>query len=206
VVHAAGSLSILPAQLDIAIDNLIKTLRTKQNAQMIIALMNRALAQLELQLPASAQGAFVSVGSDFDAISAFAKVLTASRADVLIVDPYMDETALSDFAVLVPEGISVRLLTDSGSMKAGIEPMAKRWIEQYGDSRPLALRATSPRTLHDRLLLVDEAEAWILTQSLKDFAKRSPASLQRTDPETAKMKIGAYEGIWAGAAEVCSTP
>lgn len=204
VVRAAVPLGLVATQLDVAIDNLIKTLRTKENAKMIIALMNRALAQLELQLPASAQGAFVSVGSDFDTIAAFAKVLTAATVDVLIVDPYMDETALTDFAVLVSENIPVRLLTDSGSMKAGIEPMAKRWIEQYRDARPLALRATPPRTLHDRLLLVDGADAWILTQSLKDFAKRSPASLQRTDADTAKMKVDAYEGIWSAAAQIAA--
>lgn len=168
--------------------------------------MNRALAKLELQLPASARGAFVNVGSNFDAIAAFAKVLAAAHEDVVIVDPYMDEKALTEFAVLAPEGVSVRLLTDSSSMKASVELMAKKWIEQYASARPLALRATNPRTLHDRLLLIDGTDAWILTQSLKDFAQRSPASLQRTDPDTAKMKIDAYEGIWAGAAEVCATP
>ncbi|MED5546220.1 MAG: hypothetical protein VYD90_13300 [Pseudomonadota bacterium] len=94
LIRAAFPLETLSIQLDSTIDNLIKTFSPKQNARMIISLMNRALANLELQLPASAQGAFVNVGSDFDAIAAFAKVLTTARGDVLIVDPYMDEKAL----------------------------------------------------------------------------------------------------------------
>ena len=202
VVQAAFPMAIMSIQLDHAIDQLIRTMRPEENARTIISLINRALAKLEIRLPASAQGAFVSVGSGFDAIAAFSKVLAAAKVDVLIVDPYMDESALTEFAVLVPEGVSVRLLTDSSSMRASLNPMAKRWVEQYGGARPLALRATAPRSLHDRLLIIDTADAWILTQSFKDFARRSPATLQRSDIETAKMKIGAYEEIWATATNV----
>lgn len=205
LVRAACPVEMFATQLDMTIDNLIATFQPKQNGRTIISLMNRALAKLEIQLPAAAQGAFVNVGSNFDAITAFAKVLAAVRDEVLIVDPYMDEKALTEFAVLVPEGVAIRLLTDSASMKASLEPMAEKWIEQYAGTRPIALRATAPKTLHDRLILVDGAEAWILTQSLKDFAQRSPASLQRTDPDTAKMKIDAYGDIWTDAAEVCAT-
>jgi len=32
---------------------------------------------------------------------------------------------------------------------------------------------TTPRAPHDRLIVVDGAQAWTLTQSLKDFAGRS---------------------------------
>lgn len=204
-VRAADPIGMLPTQLDVAIDMLIKTVGTKQNARAIIALMNRALAQLELKLPATGQGAFINVGQDFDASAAFAKVLVAAKTDVLIVDPYMDETALTDFAVLVAEKVQVRLLSDNGSKKAGLEPMAKKWIGQYGGARPLALRVTEPRLLHDRILVIDKDEAWILTQSIKDFAKRSPASMVRTDEETAMLKMSAYEELWANADLVCES-
>jgi len=53
-----------------------------------------------------------------------------------------------------------------------------------------------PKTLHDRAIFVDKAKAWTLTQSLKDFAKRSPAEIVRAD-DTAALKIAAYEAIWA---------
>jgi len=43
--------------------------------------------------------------------------------------------------------------------------------------------------------------AWILTQSLKDFAKRAPAEIVRAD-DTAALKIDAYEAIWASAVVV----
>ncbi len=59
-------------------------------------------------------------------------------------------------------------------------------------------RLAPPKTLHDRAIFIDQAEAWILTQSLKDFAKRSPAEIVRAN-DTASMKIAAYEAVWVTA-------
>jgi len=53
--------------------------------------------------------------------------------------------------------------------------------------------------LHDRLIVVDGKIVWTLTQSLNAFAARSPASLVRVDPETAALKVAAYEQLWKNA-------
>jgi hypothetical protein len=37
------------------------------------------------------------------------------------------------------------------------------------------------------------------TQSLKDLAVRSPATVARVDPDTAGLKIPAYDAMWSGA-------
>ncbi|BAM92882.1 hypothetical protein S58_69160 [Bradyrhizobium oligotrophicum S58] len=43
-------------------------------------------------------------------------------------------------------------------------------------------------------------DAWTLTQSLKDFAARSPATIVKVDAETAALKVSAYGAIWQTAA------
>jgi hypothetical protein len=53
--------------------------------------------------------------------------------------------------------------------------------------------------LHDRLIIVDWSQVWTLTQSLKDFAARSPASVIRVDGDLARLKIDAYEQLWTAA-------
>jgi len=58
----------------------------------------KAIAIAELDAPAGAQGAFIPVGNAFEAYSAIAKVLRSAASDVLIVDPYMDDSVLTDFA------------------------------------------------------------------------------------------------------------
>jgi hypothetical protein len=58
-----------------------------------------------------------------------------------------------------------------------------------------------PKSLHDRVALIDKSIAWTVTQSFKDFAKRSPAEIVRAD-DTASLKIPHYENIWAAATVV----
>ena len=161
----------------------------------IVAMAYRGLALCESKSPAAMAGSFIPVGSSFDAFSALSKIFGQATVDVLIVDPYMDETALTDFGLAVPSGVTLRLLADASSVKPTLAPAAARWQQQHGVSRPLQVRLAAARVLHDRAIFVDSTKAWTLTQSLKDFAKRSPAEIIRAD-DTASMKIAAYEAIW----------
>ena len=161
----------------------------------------RALALAEAEAPHSSQGAFIPAGNHFDAMAAIAKVLSRAKRDVLIVDPYMDEKVLTDFAVLAPEAVSIRLLgDDKTTMKATLKPARERWSAQFA-SRPLEVKLAPPRALHDRLIVVDTDTVWLITQSLKDFAKRSPASIVRVDDrDLSSLKVSAYGEIWERAA------
>jgi hypothetical protein len=174
--------------------------RVAAAAARITTALYRALAAAELKAPVNAQGAFIPAGNSFDAFAALAKVLGGAREDVLIVDPYMDEKALIDFAPLAPEGVSMRLLADQQTRKATLEPAQQRWTAQYGAQRPLEIRLAPARALHDRALIVDREAAWTLTQSLNAFAARSPAMIVRVVHETAVLKIAAYEDIWTASA------
>ncbi len=161
----------------------------------------RLLGIAELNAPASVKGSFIPAGDGFDAFAAIGKVLQSAKRDILILDPYMDESALTDFAILAPEGIPLRLLSDQATSKPGLSPAATRWVGQYGGARPLAVRLAAPRALHDRAIFLDGSTAWTLTQSLKDFAERSPGEIVRGD-DTATLKIAYYEQVWASAGVV----
>jgi hypothetical protein len=124
---------------------------------------------------------------------------TATK-DVLMIDPYMDERALTDFAVLASENVTIRLLADAHSHKPSLKPAVERWAAQYLATRPLEARVTTRRTLHDRLLIIDGVTAWVLTQSMNAFAVRAPASILRVDPDTGALKVEAYQAIWDASA------
>ena len=123
---------------------------------------------------------------------------TGPKGDILVVDPYMDETLLTEFGKAVPEGCSLRLLADEKAGKPSLLTAASRWTKQYGPKRPLQVRLALPRVLHDRAIFIDGSVAWTLSQSIKDFAKRSPAEIIRAD-DVAAMKIAAYEAIWSAS-------
>lgn len=164
----------------------------------IFALLYRALGHCEIRSPVEAAGAFIPVGNTFDAFAAFSKLLQSATREVMFVDPYLDATALTDFGSTVPVGVSIRLLADADAHKPDLVPAVTRWVAQYGNSRPLEARLASAKSLHDRALFLDGEKAWTLTQSLKDFARRSPAEIVRADA-TAELKISAYQEIWNNA-------
>lgn len=163
--------------------------------EQVLTILHRALAHCELKVPRAAAGSFIPVGSSFDAYAALSKIFQTASNDVFIVDPYMDETALTEFGLAVPATVNLRLLADEKAFKESLRPAASKWVAQHGTDRPLDVRLSPTRTLHDRAIFIDGTFAWTLTQSLKDFAKRSPAEIVRADG-TAKLKIGAYELLW----------
>lgn len=189
------------AQLTVAAQRVNSAARASA-AQDIALILYRALAKAELKAPITDRGAFIPAGNAFDAMAAVGRVLGTAESAVLIVDPYLDVKVLTDFAPLVGEGVTIRLLADAERVKATLKPAAERWVQQYGAVRPLEVSLAAPRTLHDRLIIVDGGRVWVLTQSLNAFATRSPASIVRVDDATAELKLEAYATLWAAASPV----
>ncbi|MGR9497115.1 phosphatidylserine/phosphatidylglycerophosphate/cardiolipin synthase family protein [Rhizobium leguminosarum] len=185
-----------------AISSIAYIAGTKKTVQKANAVLYRLLAQAELAAPMSDQGAFIAAGSALDAMSAIGRVFLQATQRLRIVDPYMDSKALTDFAILANEGIEIELLTDEKSVRQSFEPALVRFRQQYGSKRPIAARLSSPRSLHDRLIVVDDKTVYTVTQSLNALADRSPASIVRVDGDSVRLKIDAYDQFWASAKAV----
>jgi hypothetical protein len=196
LLEASGDFSAY-AKLQRAVDDLPRSYGV--SAYDIRNVLYTALAKAELAAPVSAQGSFIPVGADFDGLVAVGKVLAEATSDALIVDPYLDQVFLTDFAASAPEVVRLRLLSDQRSHKATLAPAARRWAVQHGSSRPLDVRLTLPGALHDRLIIVDAKRVWSVTQSFKDLAARSPASIMRVGGDMAELKIVTYEEMWRAA-------
>ncbi|MBU9560581.1 hypothetical protein KTE54_07745 [Burkholderia multivorans] len=198
LVEAAGELSDAAA-LRTASHYLDSVLRDT-HAAMIATILHTALVRAELKVSTSTRGAFIPVGASFTAIAAVSKILSAARSDVLLVDPYADVKVLTDFAVLAPEGVLVRVLSDKERAGPSLCPAAQRWVEQYALSRPLEVRLTAPFILQERFIIVDGAQVWELTRSLNDLGARSSAMIVRADADMAARKAEACRAIWDDAA------
>src|SRR5690606_23745830 len=110
-----------------------------------------------------------------------------ARRTAMLVDPYMDHRLLMDFGTMFAEGVALRLLTDRASVKPSLAPAAAKWQAQYGSKRPLEVRLTLPRTLHDRLIVIDDEDVWAVSQSFKDLAAKSPATILEVQAEAASL-------------------
>ena len=143
----------------------------------------------------SVQGTFIAAGHTLDAFAAVSNVLKTAKTDILMVDAYADEKVLTDYAVLAPENVTVRLLTEA-HYKLSLKPAAERWVQQCGASRPLYIRVALNKKLHDREIFIDGAKAWSVGQSFKDLATKSPSGLSLQEGELGARKIAAYQDIW----------
>ena len=179
---------------DTSAQGLLGTMR-QYNANGIAQILYKAFGQAELNAPASVKGTFIAAGNTFDAFIAVGNVLKTAKTDILIVDPYADDTVLRDYVGLARGSVTVRLLTEA-NYKQSLKPAAERWEQQFGTKRPLYVRLAANKKLHDREIVIDGAEAWNVGQSLKDRAKRSLTGLSLQEKDLGARKIAAYEGIW----------
>jgi len=171
----------------------------QHSAEEMTGLLYRALATVEVEVPASLAGTFIPAGNTFDAMATAAKIFGLAKAELLIVDPYLDEKILTEFALLAPAGVALKLLCDAAGYKEILTPALKKWVQQYGLARPVEIKVASARTLHDRLVAVDRASVWTVGQSFNALAVRAPTSFVKCDPETTTLKVRAYEDIWSTA-------
>jgi hypothetical protein len=200
LVEAAGN-TVDAVEFAVAMDDVIgESIMHKhiRAVKKVSGILFRAYARVEAKAPRSLQGSYIPAGNPFDALAAISKVFAGAKTGLLIVDPYADEVLLRDFVPLAAENVAIQILSDPHYVKASFQPACGRWRQQY-NHRKLDARLTQPRTLHDRLIIVDDKDVWIVTQSFKDLAVRAPASVTHFEPEPAQLKLEAYRTVWQSA-------
>ena len=171
----------------------------KTYAYKILAILYRALASAEAKTPIEMQGAFIPVGSPYDALVAVGKVIKLATSEVFFVDPYADHLILERFAIMAEPNIKIRILTGVVKSRTSLKPSVECWRQQYVDNRPLEVRLSSDNVLHDRIIVIDNHTIYVLGQSFNSIASRSPTSINRSDSETSALKIAAYQELWLAA-------
>ena len=173
----------------------------RRSVSTIMSKLHAGFARAEVRAPLALQGGFIPAGDRFGGLAAVAQLLREATRSVFIVDPYLDESLLTDFAVMMQPKRELRVLGDSSGIRPGLLPALTRWREQYPD-RPVSIRKAPERSLHDRAIFIDEAVAYTVGQSLKDLAARAHCLIQRVDPERMREKLQAYSSMFDAGVEV----
>lgn len=169
------------------------------NKSKLMLALQDAYAHLELLIPLTLQGAFIPPGEAFNGYVALVRIVKSASKDLLLVDPYVDATLFTDIAPMLPDGVTLRCLTSkqgSGELIAA----SGRWISTGENiKRPVAVRIPPPKTLHDRHIIVDGQAVWTVSQSIKDIAARSAASVTQDRTDMAAVKVEFWEACWHSA-------
>jgi len=160
---------------------------------------------VELNAPLETRGAFIPAGDTWNGYAAVVKLLQRDCTDLMVVDPYLDASIFLEFMPHSRVRNPTRCLTAKrNEYHPGLAAAAARWSsEPASQQKPVDVRYALPGALHDRLIIFDRgAEVWLISQSIKDIAKRSPASVAVADSELGRLKAEHYEATWAQSSPI----
>ncbi|EGI76938.1 phospholipase D-like domain-containing protein [Hylemonella gracilis] len=188
--------SLEASSLKVAADSLASlTFMREGNLGSIFGVLNRAISDLELQLPVTAAQAF-GPGAVYDFFKALNSVVSSAQSSLFIIDPYLDDTVFDAYLSGVPKQVSVRLLVEGYAAK--VTSAIQRFVAQFG----IAVEARRSPSFHDRVIFVDSSECWVLGMSIRKAAEAKPTYLAPLSSDIAALKLGHYEQIWSGATAI----
>ena len=158
----------------------------------IVGSIHRAIADLELEIPADVEVSF-GAGEVYNFFQALNKVIASAETSIFIVDPYLDHTVFDHYLASRAEKVSVKLLLNFKS--ENLIPAAEKYNSQHGN----VLELRKSKKLHDRVVFVDGYVCWLIGHSIKDAAKAKPTYLVQLPPDVVPDKLSNYEEIWSSA-------
>ena len=158
----------------------------------IFGSIHRAIADLELEVPIENEVSF-GTGDVYDFFRALNKVIASAEHSIFIIDPYLDSSVFDHYLKSRQEKVFVRLLLNKHS--DDLKTPAEKYTKQYGE----ILEIRKSKSLHDRVIFIDNFVCWLVGQSIKDAAKAKPTYLVQLPPDTVSSKLENYEQIWKAA-------
>jgi len=178
--------------LQVCSQNMSSTLTRESNVGTIYSIIHRAIADLELKVPAKTQEEF-GAGDVYDFFNALNKVIATAEKSIFIVDPYLDTTVFEHYLTSRQPEVTVKLLTNNNAKD--LIPAKDKYITQFGD----VLEVRKSKKLHDRVIFIDGYVCWLIGQSIKDAAKAKPTYLVQSPPDIVPAKLESYNEIWDAA-------
>ena len=126
------------------------------------------------------QGIFYE-GQVFDADVFATKLILSAKRSILLIDNYVDITTLEMLAKKA-DGVSLEIVTSKRGNELATSDIDK-FNEQYGD---LIVRENS--SFHDRFLIIDDEELFLVGASIKDLGKKCFAFTKLDASEISNLK------------------
>lgn len=151
--------------------------------------------KIDLEIEGRDQIGFTyKTGDTYTFFSDLKGIIKCAQSEIFLIDPYFDGQSFDDYLSNTSSNLRVRILAKN--YVSGIEAFAKRHVAQFKSN--ISLR--SSKSLHDRVLFLDNSDCWIMGGSIKDGGQK-PTYLIPLAPALAPEKLAVYEGIWSLATD-----
>lgn len=153
--------------------------------------------KLDLELEGRADiGNVYAAGEVYRLFSDLKDIVAATCEEILLVDPYFDGKAFRDYLSTLGSGKTIKILAERYA--EDVRAYAARHAAQYGSK----IETRRSRELHDRLVIVDNADCWVVGASIKDAAARAATYLLPLQPKLAEAKRDIYSAVWDRAESI----
>ena len=129
------------------------------------------------------QGVFYE-GQLWDACSLVEKLIGRAKKEIVLIDSWVGPSTL-DMLAKKRKGVSVEVVTSSRGNKLAATDIAK-FNAQYG-----GLSVKTSMAFHDRFLIIDDKELYLIGASLKDLGKKCFGFTKMDAGEIAAIKARA---------------
>lgn len=92
--------------------------------------------------------------------------------------------------------VSVRLLVREYA--AALKPALEKFVAQ----NKMNVEIRHSKSIHDRVVFLDNVSCWVLGQSIKDAAKSKPTYLAPLSFDAAQLKKADYDQIWVDGKKI----
>lgn len=162
-----------------------------------------AYYKAELLVPVEHSGSFIPAGDAWNGYAALLQICQGECDRLLIVDPYV----VSDiFIDLIPHAVSkngVHILTSKHRDRhAPLYATLQKWNSTHSASNSVEVRYAAEGTLHDRLIIVNDKQVWLVSQSIKDIGRKSAASVTKAESQLAGWKVDHYKRLWLSSTPI----
>ncbi len=131
----------------------------------------------------------------YDFLRDLKEIILGAQKEVFVIDPYFDGTAFSTYLGPLGSNCLIRVLCSKYSSDVAGH------VAAFGAQYEICPELRKSGNLHDRLVIIDGSDCWIVGGSIKDAGKK-PTYLVPLQPSISPTKISIYESIWKQATPV----
>ena len=175
-----------------AVDGMTGNSNRAANHGIVFTTIHKAIASVEEQLP-SPRGQAFGPGAAYDFFKALRKLVLSAEKNIFIIYQYLDAETFDGYLSELISGKRARLLCSKYAEE--VCGAAKKFSIQY----PHSIEARRSNAIHDRIIIVDDLQCWVLGASIKDAAIKKSTYLAPLSYDIAIQKIQIYENIWTNA-------
>jgi len=153
--------------------------------------------KLDLELSGKADiGSAYAPGDIYKFFADLKSIVNGAQSDIFLIDPYFDGEAFDNYLGDVDGAIKVRIFANKHASE--VKAYITKHHAQYGSN----IEIKKSKKLHDRLVIIDNADCWITGGSINHAGNKSPAYLIPVGTEIANDKLSIYDDIWSSSQDI----